>query len=297
MEALYYTPHADQTCSCRLCPHHCRIGPGKRGRCRTRYNDGGRLKALNYGQCTAIALDPIEKKPLYHFHRGRTILSLGSWGCNLSCQFCQNWEISQEEPPAQALTPEQARDLAIRYVPQGNLGLAYTYNEPTVWYEFIHATAPLVHKAGLYNIMVTNGFIEEEPLQELLPLIDAWNIDLKAFGGDFYEELCGGRQEAVCRTIREAAARSHVEVTTLIIPGKNDDFQAIEALSAWLASLNRDIPLHLTRYFPRYKLQLPPTPVETLVRCARISRTHLSHVHIGNVSDAEIQACTASLQQ
>ena len=288
MEAAYYTKQSDETIICALCPHHCHLQARQRGRCRTRYHDGTKLQALNYGQCTAIALDPIEKKPLYHFHPGSAILSLGSWGCNMACSFCQNWEISQGYPDTQEITPDDAVRLAVQERPRGNIGLAYTYNEPIVWYEFIVATAPLIHRAGLYNVMVTNGFIEQEPLHELLPHIDAWNIDLKAFDQEFYQRLCKADRDPVCRTIETAAATAHVEVTNLIVTGENDQLEKVAALASWLADIRRDIPLHLTRYFPRYHLSASPTPVKTLCQCADIARKYLKNVHIGNVSAADI---------
>jgi pyruvate formate lyase activating enzyme len=287
MEASYYDKLSDGSVRCVLCPHLCHIAPGYSGFCRTRRNEGGRLHVLNYGQCTAVALDPIEKKPLYHFHPQSKILSLGSWGCNLTCRFCQNWQISQETPAHETISPEQAVSLARQWVAHGNIGLAYTYNEPTVSYEFIRQTAPLIHKAGLYNVMVTNGYINEAPLKELLPFIDAWNIDLKSFTDDFYRTLCQGRLDAVRHTIELAALDSHVEVTTLIIPGQNDTPAEIAALARWLASLDERLPLHLSRYFPRYHLDTPPTPLATLAACAEAARSYLSYVHIGNISAAE----------
>jgi pyruvate formate lyase activating enzyme len=241
------------------------------------------LTSLNYGQCTSAALDPVEKKPLRRFHPGHQILSLGSWGCNLACSFCQNWQISQEQAIFQEITPQEAVSLALREKKNDNIGLAYTYNEPTVWYEFISHTAPLIHAAGLLNVMVTNGYIEEKPLQALLPYIDAWNIDLKAFQDKFYYTLCKGTLAPVLRTIRLAAASSHVEVTTLIIPGENDRIDDMDREAAWLASISPDIPLHITRYFPRYHMDTPPTPLDTLYALANKARQHLSTVYIGNV--------------
>lgn len=284
MEALYYEKKDDTSVSCRLCPHHCTLRPGQSGLCRCRYNDDGTLMALSYGQCSSAALDPIEKKPLRRFHPGRPILSLGSWGCNLHCSFCQNWTISQEQPETAPITPDwvvtTARREAARH---GNLGVAYTYNEPTTWYEFIAQTAPLIHEAGFKNVMVSNGYIEREPLTELLPYIDAWNIDLKSFADDFYRKICGGSLQPVQETIAAAAAVSHVEVTCLVIPGLNDSPEEMDALSAWLASAKPDIPLHITRYFPRYHMDRPATPIETLKRLASVARTHLPYVYIGNV--------------
>lgn len=283
MEAAYYTIGRDHQAICHLCPHHCHIASGHRGRCRTRYYDGSTLQALNYGKCTAIALDPIEKKPLYRFHRGSRILSLGSWGCNFTCPFCQNWQISQQEAPSRDLTPEEALALAQSCTADGNIGLAYTYNEPALSYEFIIQTARLLHKAGLANVMVSNGYIETEPLQALLPYIDAWNIDLKGFSQEFYQSLCGASLQPVLNTIEAAAAVSHVEVTTLVIPGKNDNPEQMRQQAQWLAAIDADIPLHLTRYFPRYHESAPMTPLETLKQLQTVASDYLHFVYLGNV--------------
>lgn len=283
MEALYYKKENDRTVQCQLCPHHCHIQDGKTGFCRTRKNEDGTLLALNYGQCTALALDPIEKKPLYHFHPGSQILSAGSWGCNLTCSFCQNWRISQGTPSWQELSPRKATEAACSLQGRGNIGIAYTYNEPSVTYEWIYETAPLIHEAGLYNVMVTNGYIEETPLQSLLPYMDAWNIDLKSWNDDFYRQICQGTISPVLRTIEKTAAVSHVEITCLILPGINDSPSDMDSLASWLASIRPDIPLHITRYFPRYHCTLPPTSVETLKTLQRTASQYISHVHLGNV--------------
>lgn len=283
MFAEYAMKNTDGTVSCRLCPHHCRLQKGQCGRCQTRYYDGEQVLALAYGQCTSAALDPIEKKPLARFRPGSLIVSLGSWGCNFSCPFCQNWQISQQQAAFQTLTPQQAVVLAKRYVPQGNIGLAYTYNEPSLSFEFIRQTAPLIKEAGLVNVMVSNGYLEEAPLRELLPYIDAWNIDLKGFSAAFYQKYCGAKLAPVLRTIRLAAAVSHVEVTTLIIPGENDDAALMAAEAKWLAAIRPDIPLHLTRYFPRYKMTTPPTARATLFRLRDVAKQYLSYVYVGNI--------------
>lgn len=210
------------------------------------------------------------------------ILSVGSWGCNLACPFCQNWQIAQEEPPTRYLSPDELTNLAIDQKRNGNIGVAFTYNEPILSYEYILDTAPLLHQAGLYTVMVSNGYIEEEPLRRLLPHIDGWNIDLKGFTNTFYKTL-GGTLEPVKRTITLAAAVAHVEVTTLIIPGHNDSPDEMKQEAAWLALLNPDIPLHITRYFPCYRCTAPPTPLETLYTLADMAKTYLSHVYVGNV--------------
>ncbi len=282
-KGLYYRTHADSSLTCQLCPHYCQMADGQYGGCRCRRNDAGMLTALNYGQCTAAALDPIEKKPLYRFHPGSRILSLGFWGCNFHCSFCQNWSISQQPASYRLLTPQQAVALAVQYQPQGNIGLAYTYNEPTVAYEFVWETARLTKQAGLCNVMVTNGYMEEAPLRALLPYIDAWNIDVKAFSDTFYRQLCGGTLAPVLRTVRLAASQSHVEVTTLIIPGYNDSPAAMEKEARWLAAVDPSIALHLTRYFPQYKLTVPMTPKSTLKTLQETAQQYLPHVYMGNI--------------
>ncbi|MCX7779951.1 MAG: AmmeMemoRadiSam system radical SAM enzyme [Negativicutes bacterium] len=281
-EAKFYKPHA-QGILCELCPQHCVISAGRTGYCRVRRNLGGVLYTENYAACTGYALDPIEKKPLYHFYPGKMIFSIGTWGCNFSCQFCQNWEIAQASPATQEISPEQAVAMAKRAGP-GNIGIAYTYSEPGVWYEYIFDTAELAHEHGLKNVLVTNGYINREPLAALLPVVAAMNIDVKAFNNDFYRKVCGGRLESVKATVEFAASRCHVEITTLIIPGLNDSEHEIRELARWLGGLDADIPLHFSRYFPRYKLEVPPTPAATLERARTIAREYLNYVYVGNMA-------------
>ena len=271
---------------CDICFHHCELDEGRTGLCRARANRGGQIVPLNYGRLTSLALDPIEKKPLRRFHPGGLVLSLGSFGCNLRCPFCQNAEISMAgaEFPARDYSPEALVQLALALRPRGNLGLAYTYNEPLVGYEFVRDCAALVREAGMFNVLVTNGTIEEAPWRALLPLIDAVNIDLKGFSQAFYE-VAGGDFEAVRRTIATLAAAPacHLEVTTLVIPGLNDDGATIDAAAAWLASLDPAIPYHLTRFFPCHRMaDRPPTPVADLHRLAAVARRHLGDVQLGN---------------
>lgn len=279
-EALYYESHP-QGVICRLCPKGCVIGEGLQGFCRVRRNVGGTLYAANYGACTSYALDPIEKKPLYHFYPGSTIFSIGTWGCNFACQFCQNWQIAQAEPETIELLPEQAVAAAKR-AGRGNIGIAYTYSEPSVWYEYIVDTARLAQAAGLKNVLVTNGYINREPLLALLPYIDAMNIDVKAFTPDFYQTVCAGKLEDVQRTVELAVGYCHVEITTLVVPGLNDSPAELGALAAWLGGVNKDIPLHLSRYFPQYKLDNPPTPLSTLQSAWDTACRYLHYVYIGN---------------
>lgn len=289
MECAFYDKEEGGICRCRLCPRRCRILPSQRGWCRTRWNDHGTLKALTYGLVTSAALDPIEKKPLAYFHPGAVILSLGSWGCNMNCAFCQNFEISQKEPESRKVSPDDLLRLARALTAEGNIGVAWTYNEPALSFEFIHDTAPLIKEAGLVNVMVSNGFISKEALEVLLPLIDAWNIDLKGWHPDFYKTICGAARNPVLETIQRAHEVSHVELTNLVIPKENDDPQCFEDMARWIASLSPAIPLHITRFFPRWRMMnRPPTPVSTLVSLGEIARKYLNHVKIGNVSDREL---------
>lgn len=270
---------------CNLCPHHCRLEEGQIGFCRARENRNGQIICSNYGKITAIALDPIEKKPLLHFFPGSKILSVGSYGCNLRCSFCQNYAISMVGPSKADtvfLSPETLIGHAVDLVPCGNIGIAYTYNEPLIGYEFVRDCAILARKNDLKNVVVTNGCISEEPFRNLLPWVDAWNIDLKSFRPDFYSRIAG-EIETVKRNIAFAASQCHVEVTTLIIPGENDTEEEIRELSIWIASIDRRIPLHMTRFFPQYCMKdRSPTPVSTVYCLAEVARNYLDNVHVGN---------------
>ena len=289
MECELYDKNEKGICLCRLCPRRCTILPSQRGWCRTRWNDHGTLKALTYGLVTSAALDPIEKKPLSYFHPGSVILSLGSWGCNMNCLFCQNYEISQKEPESRKVSPQDVLRLARTLTAEGNIGVAWTYNEPTLSFEFIRDTAPLIREAGLMNVMVSNGFISSEALDVLLPLIDTWNIDLKGWNPDFYKNICGAAGNSVRETIEKAAALSHVELTNLVIPDENDNPREFEEMARWIGSLSPAIPLHITRFFPRWRMtNHPPTPISTLVSLGKIARKYLSRVKIGNVSEEEL---------
>ncbi|ABB15907.1 AmmeMemoRadiSam system radical SAM enzyme [Carboxydothermus hydrogenoformans] len=286
-EAVFYEVIGDSLVQCRLCPHRCRIADGKTGRCRVRKNVNGRLYSLNFGKITAINIDPIEKKPLYHFYPGSTILSVGTFGCNFRCGFCQNYEISQIAETGEKLLPEDLVKLAQRYKSQEMIGVAYTYSEPVVWYEYIEASAPLIKELGFKTVLVTNGFINKEPLKKILPFIDALNIDLKGITEEYYRDICQGSVTPVLEAIETSKAfGAHVEVTTLLVPGLNDAPEQIEELAKFLANLDRDIPLHFSRYFPRYKFNLPPTPVESLIRAREIARKYLNYVYLGNLPDA-----------
>ena len=270
---------------CELCFHHCKLDEGQIGLCRARGCRDGRVVPLNYGKLTSLALDPIEKKPLRRFRPGSLILSAGSFGCNLRCPFCQNHEISmasEDELYTAWFSPEQLADRAAELVPQGNIGVAYTYNEPLVGYEYVRDCAALIHERGLVNVLVTNGMIEEAPWRALLPSIDAANIDLKGFTTAWYKKL-GGDLDTVKRSIMLAAEQCHAEVTTLLVPGENDSVDEIRKLAQWLAGVDPDIPLHLSRFFPRYQMtDRPPESVERVYRLADEARAYLTYVYTGN---------------
>lgn len=272
------------TITCNLCFHHCQLAENETGFCRARANQGGQMISLNYGRLTALALDPIEKKPLRQFYPGSMILSVGSFGCNLRCPFCQNASIAQvgTDATTRAVSPEELVHLASELTERGNIGIAYTYNEPLIGYEYVRDCAALVHTAGLKNVLVTNGTIETPPWLALLPFIDAMNIDLKGFTDTWYHKL-GGDLATVKKNIALAVKYCHVEVTTLIIPGENDGEKEIAHLAAWLASIDTSIPLHISRFFPRYHMSdRTPTNVDTVYRLVDIARKHLRYVYTGN---------------
>lgn len=276
------TSAGEPAIACLLCPHRCVLREGATGRCGVRGVEGGSLVSRNYAMVTGACIDPIEKKPLYHFMPGSEILSVGTFGCNMGCEFCQNWEISQARSGGTRLAPAHLVALAQKHRDR-SIGVAYTYSEPTVWYEYVLESARLVRAAGLRNVLVTNGFINPDPLAELLPFVDAMNIDLKSMDEAFYWKVCGASPQPVLEAIeRSFAAGCHVELTTLVIPGLNDGIEHIDRLAAWAGGLSRGIPLHLSRYFPNYKMDIAPTPIETLAACADAARAHLDYVFVGN---------------
>ncbi|MEZ5071738.1 MAG: AmmeMemoRadiSam system radical SAM enzyme [Bacteroidales bacterium] len=272
---------------CNLCPHHCTLENGQTGRCRTRKNMDGILMTESYGILSAISLDPVEKKPLYHFLPGRPILSIGSFGCNLRCAFCQNCHISQagierfDHHPVR--DPEDIVQKA--KLSRNNIGLAYTYNEPTVYFEYMHQAARLIHEQGQRNVMVTNGFIEEEPLRILLPLIDAFNIDLKSFRNEFYQTHAGSTLQPVLRSIEQVAkSGKHLEITCLLIPGLNDSPTEWRALLSWLSDhAGGELVLHVSRYHPASNMSLPPTPRSVIEEFTALAREHFPFTYPGNV--------------
>ena len=274
---------------CRVCFHHCALEEGQTGLCGARRCVDGTVQGISYGQLTAIALDPIEKKPLAEFHPGSSILSVGSYGCNLCCPFCQNHEIAHpcERIDAQYMSPEELCALACRYRERGNIGVAYTYNEPLTFWEYVRDTGKLVHENGMYNVLVSNGTAEPEIVEKILPYIDAMNIDLKSFRSETYEKTLGGSLEVTKAFITQSLDACHVELTTLIVPGMNDSDQEMEEMSAWIASLmggrGIDIPYHISRFFPRYQMEnAAPTDMDKLMHLAEIARKHLHHVYMGN---------------
>lgn len=285
-EARFFQNIEDDKILCTLCPKTCLLKAGEEGFCRARKNEEGILYSLNYGQITSLALDPIEKKPLYHFYPGSPILSLGSWGCNFDCAFCQNWRIAQANPSYKELSPKEIIKIALFYQEkEANIGLAYTYSEPLVCFEYILEVSKLAKKEGLKNILVTNGFINPRPFKELLPYLDALNIDLKSFNQDYYKNICQGELEPVKKIIKLASRDCHVELTTLLLDGLNDSKQEIEYLSLWIKDLNPLIPLHFSRYFPNYQMNLPPTSIETMLECKKIAQKYLPYVYLGNLGE------------
>lgn len=270
---------------CRICMHHCRLKEGQTGRCKARKNIEGKVVCANYGRLTSIALDPIEKKPLKKFHPGSRILSVGSYGCNLACPFCQNHQISmvgEDEIQTVFFSPRELCEKALETVPLGNIGVAFTYNEPMIGYEYIRDTAVFLKKEHLKTVAVTNGSVSLETVGEVMPLVDAWNIDLKGFTKRYYEKL-GGNLSVVQSFIKEAAKYGHVELTTLIVPGENDREEEIEEMAKWIAGIDPNIPLHVTRFFPNWKMQdRPPTEVDMVYHLAQIAGKHLKYVYTGN---------------
>ena len=282
---------------CGVCFRHCNIPEGGTGFCGARTCQDGQVVPENYGKITALMLDPIEKKPLSRFHPGSRILSVGSYGCNLRCPFCQNYDISWgeavniREKESEEITPQELADTALFYRDRGNIGVAFTYNEPLIGYEFVRDTAKIVHEAGMLNVLVSNGTAELSVLEELLPYIDAMNIDLKGFTDEYYSEVLDGSRKMVMDFIERAVKDCHVELTTLIIPGENDSEDEIRRMSKWIAGLKDkdgnvmggDIPLHISRFFPRFHMtDRDATEVKKVYRLAEIAREELRYVYTGN---------------
>lgn len=298
--AEYYQKLGDGKVRCRLCPHDCLIYPDRVGICFARQNQDGVLVPLTYGRVSSIQLDPIEKKPLCSFHPGEQILSIGSIGCNLACSFCQNWKIAQPkdlikqgllpgdpsqavESATQPLAVDDLVDLAEKEKTNNSIGVAFTYNEPFIWFEYLLDATRALKKGGLKNVLVTNGFVNEEPLRDLLPAIDAMNIDIKGLSESFYRKV-GGQLAPVLRTAELAREFCHIEITNLLIPGLNTDEKSINDLVDWIADkLGQDTPLHLSRYFPARHLETPSTSLADLNLAKKIASKRLKSVQVGNV--------------
>lgn len=282
VNAMYYEKLKDKI-HCYLCPHNCVIENGHFGKCSVRLHEDGELYNINYGEVTSLSLDPIEKKPLYYFRPNTYILSAGSFGCNFTCSFCQNYSISQHKPDSQFVSKEQL--ISTILTSEDNIGIAFTYNEPSIWYEYVYDCAKLLKETDESKavVLVTNGYISEKPLKGLLPYVDAMNIDLKSFSNRYYKDICGGSLTPVLNTIEIAAKSCHIEVTTLLVSGENDSLEEVEAIAKFLGTIDRDIPLHLSRYFPRYKMNNPPTDVDFMFKAEETAKKYLNRVGLGNI--------------
>ncbi len=281
-EAMYYERLEGEKVHCLLCPQDCVIKSGKSGFCKVRANIDGILYSEIYNRTMAMGMDPIEKKPLYHFHPGASILSTGTRGCNQSCDFCQNWHMLQPDALTQEITAEQVvREAKLRK----SIGIAYTYNEPTIWYEFVLECSKLAREEGLVNVLVTNGSVNQQPFSELAPFVDAMNIDVKSMDPEFYRRICKSKLEPVldtCRAAREAGI--HIEITNLVIPTLNDSDELLSKLVDFVAGLGRDVPLHFSAYFPSHKMTIDPTPLSALLKAKEIATQKLYYVYLGNVA-------------
>ena len=274
-----------KTLECGLCPHYCKLREGQSGICRVRRNNGEKIELTTYGVLSAYNSDPVEKKPLYHFFPGNNILSIGSYGCNMRCDFCQNHSISQIVPEKMKArySPEKIVEMALGL--SSNIGIAFTYNEPVIWFEFIKDVGNAIKDAGMYTAMVSNGYINPEPLQEVIQFIDAFNIDLKAFNNTFYRQLTGSDIKPVKENLKQIArSGKHLEITTLIIPRQNDSESEMAAESEWIAAeLGRNVPLHLSRYYPMHKRNDPPVAERLLRDLYDIASANLDYVYLGNM--------------
>lgn len=269
---------------CLLCPHYCKLATGRSGICGVRKNTGTSIELMTYGVISGYSLDPVEKKPLYHFFPGKSILSIGSYGCNMRCDFCQNYHISQNIPEDKMAKMQFEKIINDCQNAENNIGLAFTYNEPIIWFEFIRDVAEKVKNEGMHTVMVSNGFVNPDPLKEITGFIDAFNIDLKAFNNTFYRKLTGSELDPVKKALGQiAGSGKHLEVTTLIIPGENDDEKEMELQTRWMADeLGKDVPFHLSRYFPTYKRDNPTTTEGSLKNLFEIASDKLDYVYIGN---------------
>ncbi len=293
-EAFFYESESDQKTRCNLCPHHCLIIPEKTGRCNVRKNVDGTLYSLVYNHPIAQSIDPIEKKPLFHFYPGSTAYSIATVGCNLHCLHCQNADISQSGPssfPSKTVTPEE---IVTNAVSRGSDIIAYTYTEPTIFYEYAYDTATLAHDKGLKNVFVTNGYTEIEPIKHIAPILDAANIDLKGMNDEFYQNVCGAHLQPVLDAIQTYIELGiWIEITTLIIPGYNDDTKSLSAIAEFISDLDRNIPWHVTGFYPTYKLtDAQPTTVSTLNKAVDIGKkAGLHYIYQGNRGAGEDTFC------
>ncbi len=281
VEARFYEKRENRSVKCLLCPLECIIRPSKSGICAIRTNIDGVLYAAGYAKTIALSIDPIEKKPLYHFKPGSDIVSIGPNGCNFSCGFCQNWGISQSKAPTRYIPP---RELLNYTRSRGSVGVSYTYTEPLIWYEYIYDSARLLKEEGFVTVVVSNGYINEEPAREVFKYIDAANFDLKSMKPEFYRKICKGKLENVQRAIQIAKEMGlHVEITNLLIPGQNDSDEEIAELVDWIYMLDPSIVLHISRYFPNYKFDRNATPPERLLYAYKVAKKKLHYVYTGNI--------------
>jgi pyruvate formate lyase activating enzyme len=281
IEAQYYRKNPDNKIQCLLCPHECIIQENKTGICGTRKNINNKLYTITYGEVTAVAMDPIEKKPLYHFYPGADILSIGTKGCNFKCLFCQNWHISQNmDADSKFYKPEEIIQIAQE---RDSIGIAYTYSEPFIWFEYIMDCSKYARESGIKNVFVTNGFINPEPLQDILMYADAMNIDLKSFRDETYKEISKGRLDNVLASIKAAHEKCHIELTTLIVTGINDDIREMKDIIDFIESVDPTIPWHISRYHPSYKYDAPATDTNFIMQVYEEACKKLKFVYCGNI--------------
>ena len=287
-EAYFYEKLDNDKVICKLCPHNCVIGEGKVGLCGVRKNIDGSLYSLNYGEITALSLDPIEKKPLFHFYPSSNILSVGTWGCNLTCQWCQNWQISQRHPSVRKLFPEELLKIALQNKDR-SIGVAFTYSEPSVFFEYIKDFFDILKSNDLKIVLVTNGYINLEPLEEIIPYVDAFNIDVKVYDEKISRLFTSASLENVKKTVEFVYDKSHLELTTLVVPTINDNVKKFEEECEWIASISKDIPLHISRYYPSYEFDADPTSFETLKNFYEMAKSYLNYVYVGNAYQLDLE--------
>ncbi|HLN21907.1 MAG TPA: AmmeMemoRadiSam system radical SAM enzyme [Bacteroidales bacterium] len=283
--SAYFIPQGERI-KCTLCPHYCNVAPGRTGICGVRKNNGTEIVLTTYGIVSGYSLDPVEKKPLYHFFPGHNIFSVGSFGCNMRCDFCQNYGISQVVPhdSGRKITAEEI--ISAMSSSEHNIGIAFTYNEPTISFEFIRDISRKVIGSGYKTVLVSNGYVNIEPLKEIISFTDAFNIDLKAFDQEFHKKLTGANLQPVLESLKLVSRSGrHLEITSLIIPGFNDTEEGMKKQAEWIAAeLGPDVPLHLSRYYPMYKRDDPATSNQTLERLYDTASGILDYVYIGNLN-------------